>query len=97
MTVTPFEPGFDLSVQLDRFDVPQGGKFGVPIFVLRRDYKGPIEVSVVGQGLTGTLTIPAARTGTAESTPTRRYADDQCRGRFVGRAARISHPGQGEK
>jgi hypothetical protein len=63
VTVTPYEPGFDLSVQLDRFDVPQGATFTVPLLVTRRDYKGPIEVSVVGQGLTGTLTIPAAAPG----------------------------------
>jgi hypothetical protein len=58
VTVTPYEPGFDLSLALDRFDVAQGGTFSVPINVARRDYAGPIEVSVVGQGLSGTLTIP---------------------------------------
>jgi hypothetical protein len=61
VTVTPYEPGFDLSVALERFDVAQGGTFSIPINVVRRDYTGPIEVSVVGQGLSGTLTIPAGQ------------------------------------
>jgi hypothetical protein len=61
VTVTPYEPGFDLSAALDRFDVSQGGTFSIPINVTRRDYAGPIEVSVVGQGLSGTLTVPAGQ------------------------------------
>jgi hypothetical protein len=61
ITVTPYEPGFDLSVALERFDVAQGGAFSLPIVVARRDYAGPIEVSVVGKGLTGTVTIPAGQ------------------------------------
>lgn len=55
----PYEPGFDLAVALDRFSVPQGGTFTMPLQVVRRDYPGPIEVSVVGAGLTGAVTIPA--------------------------------------
>ena len=100
ITVTPYEPGYDLAVQLDRFDVPQGGTLAVPILVTRRDYKGPIDVSVVGQGLSGTMTIaagPAKSPPPQPNQPTRRHADDQRRCRFVGGAARISHPGQGEK
>jgi hypothetical protein len=61
LTVTPYEPGFDLSIALDRWDVAQGGTFSLPIVVARRDYTGPIEVSVTGHpGVSGSLTIPAA-------------------------------------
>src|SRR5207248_98131 len=48
LTITPYEPGFDLSVRLDRFDAAPGGTFSTPIFLTRRDYPGPIEVSVEG-------------------------------------------------
>jgi hypothetical protein len=61
LTVTPYEPGFDLSIALDRWDVAQGGTLSLPIIATRRDYTGPIEVSVSGHaGVSGTLTIPAA-------------------------------------
>jgi hypothetical protein len=61
VTITPYEPGFDLSVALERWDAAGGGAFSVPILATRRDYKGPIEVSVVGTGLSGTMTIPAGQ------------------------------------
>jgi hypothetical protein len=60
LSVTPYEPGFDLSVGLDRWDAPASGSITLPIMVTRRDYNGPIDVSVVGAGLTGQVTIPAA-------------------------------------
>jgi hypothetical protein len=60
LTVTPYEPGFDLSIALDRWDVAQGGTLSLPIVATRRDYAGPIEVGVAGHpGVSGTLTIPA--------------------------------------
>lgn len=58
LTVLPYEPGFDLSVQLDRWDAPQAGTFNIPILLTRRDYQGAIDVSVVGTGLSGTVQIP---------------------------------------
>ncbi len=57
LTITPHAPGFDLTVALDRFDIAQAGKLSLPIQVVRRDYTGPIEVTVVGKGLTGQATI----------------------------------------
>jgi len=66
LTVTPFEPGFDLALALERFDVAPGGTVSLPIQVTRREYTGPIEVSVVGipsltggssEGLSGKVTI----------------------------------------
>jgi hypothetical protein len=59
ITITPPDPGFDLTIGLDRFDVSQGGTFSVPLQLTRRGYAGPLEVGVVGQGLSGTLMIPA--------------------------------------
>jgi hypothetical protein len=58
VTVTPYEPGFDLSLALDRYDLFPGGFASIPIQVTRRDYAGPIEVSVVGPpGFSGQMTI----------------------------------------
>jgi hypothetical protein len=63
VTVTPYEPGFDLALGIDRFDAAQGGSLSIPLFVTRRDYTGPIDVSVTGlAGLTGQATIPGAPT-----------------------------------
>ncbi|HZY84859.1 MAG TPA: hypothetical protein VFE78_08510, partial [Gemmataceae bacterium] len=57
---TPYRPEFDLSLALDRFDVPAGGTVSIPVQAARRGYTGPIELSVVGpKGLSGKVTIPA--------------------------------------
>jgi hypothetical protein len=62
LTVAPYEPGFDLSVGLDRWDAAQGGTVTIPIQLARRDYGGPVEVSVVGHpNISGSLTIPAGQ------------------------------------
>jgi hypothetical protein len=58
LTINPYEPGFNISVGLDRYDAAQGGTFSIPIIATRRDYAGPIDVTVVGTGLSGTVTIP---------------------------------------
>jgi hypothetical protein len=63
ITVTPYEPGFEVTMGIERFDAAQAGSFSIPLFVTRRDYGGPIEVTVSGlAGLTGAVTIPAAPT-----------------------------------
>jgi hypothetical protein len=59
LTVTPYEHSFTLSVPINRVDVAPGGTVLLPILVARAGYNGPIEVSVVGAGVTGTVTIPA--------------------------------------
>ena len=48
ITVTPYQAGFSLSAGLDRFDVPQTSAIPVQLLLSRRDYAGPVEVSVVG-------------------------------------------------
>jgi hypothetical protein len=59
--IKPYQPGFNLSVGLDRFDAAPGGTVDIPIqTVTRRDYAGPIEVSVAGHpGITGQTVINA--------------------------------------
>ncbi len=59
LTVTFFEPGFSLTVPIDRVDVAPGGTVSMPLFLTRAGYNGALEVSVVGAGVTGTATIPA--------------------------------------
>ena len=62
VTVAPYQPGFDLSLGLERYDAAAGGSVGVPVFVTRRDYAGPIDVSVAGPaGLSGQVQVPAGQ------------------------------------
>jgi hypothetical protein len=62
VTITPYEPGFDLTLGSDRIDVAPSGTAVVPIqTVVRRDYSGPIEVSIVGHpGLRGQVVLNPA-------------------------------------
>jgi hypothetical protein len=59
VTITPYTPGFNLQLRLDRWDTVQGGSVSIPVYLsARRDYTGPIEVSVIGPpGITGQATI----------------------------------------
>jgi hypothetical protein len=62
VTVTPADAGFDLSLGIDRYDVAPGSALSLPIFVTRRGYMGPIQVSVDEKyGLKGEVTIPAGK------------------------------------
>jgi hypothetical protein len=62
ITITPYEPGFELNLGSDRVDLPPGGTGAVPIqSVTRRDYNGPIEVSVTGHpGIHGQVVMNPA-------------------------------------
>jgi hypothetical protein len=69
ITVTPYEPSFELSLGLDRFDVAPGSSLPLPIVATRRDYAGPIEVSIIGHpDISGHLMIPPGQA--AQSTGT---------------------------
>jgi len=59
ITILPYEPTIDVTLGSERFDLPQGSAALVPIqAVVAKDYKGPIELSVVGHpGVTGSKTI----------------------------------------
>lgn len=59
LIITPFEPSFTLTLNSDRWDVPAVGTVSIPLFLTRAGYAGPIEVTAVGQGISGTVTIPA--------------------------------------
>lgn len=66
ITVTAQEPDFELAVASDRLDVPQGGSALVNVTAVRRDYNGPIEVSLEGvPGVHGQATLPAGQTAVA--------------------------------
>ncbi len=78
--VAPSEPGFDLTVALDRYDVGQGGKLSIPVLAPRRDFGGPIEISVLGpKGISGHLAVAAGKAPPANQpigTLTVNVADD---------------------
>jgi hypothetical protein len=58
--IVPDRPVFDVSLGIDRYDVPAAGTLSLPLFVSRRGYTGPIEVNVVGPTkINGQVTIPA--------------------------------------
>ncbi len=60
VTVTPSEPSFDVTLGIDRYDVPAGGTLALPLIVNRRGFTGPIEVRTVGgKGLSGQVTVAA--------------------------------------
>ena len=62
VTALPYEPGFDLALLLDRYDLPQDGTLSVSVTAARRDYTGPIELSVLGPpGLSGQATLAAGQ------------------------------------
>jgi hypothetical protein len=65
LTVQPYAPGFTLTAGLDRHDVPQGGTAIIHVAAARRDFNGPIELSVAGPtGIQGSAVIPAGQNGT---------------------------------
>lgn len=62
VTVTPYEPSFELNLGIDRYDIPQGTGAALSVFAVRKDFAGPIELSVVGPaGLSGQAVIPAGQ------------------------------------
>ena len=44
------DPGFSLSTEVERHNVPRGGTFVAKVTAARRHYNGPIELSVTGIG-----------------------------------------------
>jgi hypothetical protein len=61
LTILPPQPGFSVTLATDKIEVPANGVAVLPILAIaRRDYAGPIEISVVGSSsLTGSTTITA--------------------------------------
>lgn len=60
LSIQETAPDFDVQLQLDRFSVAPGETTLIPIApAVRRDYAGPIELSVVGHpGFSGSVTVP---------------------------------------
>lgn len=61
LSVQPALPDFNLTVALDRLDIPAGGIGLVPIVGLGKlnGFAGAVDVSIVGEGLSGSVTLPA--------------------------------------
>lgn len=58
LQVAPHEPGFDLTLAADRVDIRQESTAALPVQIVRRDYAGPVELSLTGPaGLAATGTI----------------------------------------
>jgi len=58
VSLAPFEAGFTVALQADRFEVRHDGTVDIHVLVARQDYAGPIEISARGPaGVTGSLTI----------------------------------------
>ncbi|MBM3840557.1 MAG: hypothetical protein FJ398_21865 [Verrucomicrobia bacterium] len=50
LEIRPHPPGFALSVETDKFEASAGGTFDVKVECARREYDGPITLSVLGGG-----------------------------------------------
>jgi len=60
LVVSPHEPGFDLNLVSDRFDIPSGGYGAIPVAVVRREYNGPIDLQIISPaGIFGHCVMPA--------------------------------------
>lgn len=46
--VDPYRPGFALNVEAEKYDVPQGGVLAFKVLAARKDYNGPITISLTG-------------------------------------------------
>jgi hypothetical protein len=50
IAVEPYQPGFTLTAAAEKVDAPQNGVFVVKVTAARRDYNGPITLSLEGAG-----------------------------------------------
>lgn len=50
IAVEPYQPGFTLAAAAEKVDAPQNGVFVVKVTAARRDYNGPITLSLEGAG-----------------------------------------------
>lgn len=48
--IAPYQAGFNLAVEAEKYDVPKAGVFTAKVTSARRDYNGPITLSVTGAG-----------------------------------------------
>ncbi|HEY4313496.1 MAG TPA: PPC domain-containing protein [Pirellulales bacterium] len=50
VAIEPYQAGFTLAVEADKFDAPKGGVFVAKVTCARRDYEGPISLALEGAG-----------------------------------------------
>jgi hypothetical protein len=50
LSIEPLTPGFALSVETDRVSTPPGSDFEIQVSAVRREYDGPIQLSLAGLG-----------------------------------------------
>jgi hypothetical protein len=48
--VQPYQPGFSLTLEAEKFDAPKAGVFVAKVVSARRDYNGPIALEIQGAG-----------------------------------------------
>jgi hypothetical protein len=62
LTLDAAEPDFTVNLQLDRFDVAPGATTLIPVTsIVRRDYTGPVELSIIGPpNFSGSVTVANA-------------------------------------
>ena len=71
LSVLETQPDFDVVIGLDRYDIAPGATTLVPVMAaVRRDYPGPIELSIVGHpGFSGSVTVTAPAPGAPPPPP----------------------------
>lgn len=71
INVQPYSPGFALVVENDKYDTAQGAPLKIKVTVRRRDYNGPVTLSVEGiDGLTVADNVLAEGAGETQLTVT---------------------------
>lgn len=68
IAVEPYQPGFTLAAAAEKVDAPQNGVFVVKVTAVRRDYNGPITLSLEGAGEGCTLQGNVIPEGKPETT-----------------------------
>jgi hypothetical protein len=66
LSIETLTPGFALSVETDRVSAPPGNDFEILVSAVRRDYDGPIRLSVAGLGPDFSVTNAVIRGKTNE-------------------------------
>jgi hypothetical protein len=79
----PYEPGFTLSAEVEKLDIPRGGVLVTKVAAQRRDYNGPIALSLDGFGESFTLAGNVIPEGQNETTIRATIADTVETGRFA--------------
>ena len=92
-------PGFDLSVSTDRLHAAPGRTLSLEVLAIRRDFKGPIDVSVHGLGDAVKLEgeqVPAGKNKTTlKITLPEKFQPGEIRSLQIVGSARVDQPSEG--